>query len=44
MIVSREQVKGVLELKGGLSDRLGLHVGDRVIHSAFVRSDDHENP
>ena len=44
MIVSREQVKGVLELKGGLSDRLGLHVGDRVIHAAFVRSDDHDNP
>ena len=44
MIASREPVKGVLELKGGLADRLGLHVGDRVIHDAFVHSGDRQSP
>ena len=28
-------VKGILEINGGMSARLGIRPGDRVVHSAF---------
>lgn len=28
-------VKGILEINGGMSARLGIHPGDRVVHPAF---------
>lgn len=34
-ITSGKPVRGVLEINGGLSDRLGISAGDYVHHSAF---------
>jgi uncharacterized membrane protein (UPF0127 family) len=39
-ILSREPVIAVLEIRGGVSGRLGLAAGDRVIHALFERSAD----
>ena len=35
MIASREPVRAVLELRGGISAKLGIKPGDRVIHPMF---------
>jgi uncharacterized protein len=35
VIASREQVRAVLELRGGVSAKLGIKPGDRVIHPLF---------
>ena len=35
VIASREQVRAVLELRGGVSAKLGIEPGDRVIHPLF---------
>jgi uncharacterized membrane protein (UPF0127 family) len=35
IISSREPVTGVLEINGGLAQRLGIRAGDRLIHPAF---------
>jgi hypothetical protein len=37
VIASREPVRAVLELKGGISAKLGIKPGDRVIHPIFRR-------
>ena len=34
-ISSRRRVRAVLELNGGTADRLGIQVGDRIVHPAF---------
>jgi uncharacterized membrane protein (UPF0127 family) len=34
-ISSAAPVRGVLELNGGITSRLGIRAGDRVIHEAF---------
>ncbi|QQP88175.1 DUF192 domain-containing protein [Skermanella sp. TT6] len=34
-ISSAGQVKGVLEINGGMAARLGIRAGDRVVHPAF---------
>lgn len=34
-ISSGQPVRAVLEINGGLSDRLGLGVGDRIVHRVF---------
>ena len=34
-ISSHRRVRGVLEVRGGTVDRLGIEVGDRVIHAIF---------
>jgi uncharacterized protein len=36
VIASREPVRAVLELRGGLSAKLGIEPGDRVIHPLFA--------
>ena len=36
MIASREPVRAVLELRGGVSAKLGIKPGDRVIHPLFA--------
>ena len=36
MIASREPVRAVLELRGGVSAKLGIKPGDRVIHPLFT--------
>jgi uncharacterized membrane protein (UPF0127 family) len=36
VIASRDQVRAVLELKGGVSAKLGIKPGDRVIHPLFT--------
>ena len=35
VVVSREPVRAVLELRGGVSAKLGIKPGDRVIHPMF---------
>ena len=35
VIASREPVRAVLELRGGVSAKLGIKAGDRVIHPLF---------
>jgi uncharacterized protein len=35
VIASREPVRAVLELRGGISAKLGIRPGDRVIHPLF---------
>lgn len=35
VIASREPVRAVLELKGGISAKLGIEPGDKVIHPLF---------
>jgi hypothetical protein len=35
VIASREPVRAVLELRGGVSAKLGIRPGDRVIHPLF---------
>jgi len=37
-ISSDERVRAVLEINGGMAERLGIRPGDRVIHSAFEAS------
>jgi uncharacterized protein len=37
VVASREPVRAVLELKGGVSAKLGIEPGDRVIHPMFSR-------
>ena len=39
-ILSREPVIAVLEIRGGVSARLGIAAGDRVIHALFERPSD----
>lgn len=39
-IPSGQPVKAVLEINGGLSARLGIRPGDRVVHEVFASSDD----
>ena len=34
-VTSDRRVRGVLEINGGMSDRLGIRPGDRVVHPAF---------
>jgi uncharacterized protein len=36
VIASREPVRAVLEIKGGISAELGIEPGDRVIHPLFA--------
>ena len=36
VIASRERVRAVLELRGGVSAKLGIKPGDRVIHPLFT--------
>jgi uncharacterized membrane protein (UPF0127 family) len=36
VIASREPVRAVLELRGGVSAKLGIKPGDRVIHPLFT--------
>ena len=36
VIASREPVRAVLELRGGVSAKLGIRPGDRVIHPLFA--------
>ena len=36
VIASREPVRAVLELRGGVSAKLGIEPGDRVIHPIFA--------
>jgi uncharacterized membrane protein (UPF0127 family) len=36
VIASREPVRAVLELRGGVSAKLGIEPGDRVIHPLFT--------
>ena len=36
VIASREPVRAVLELRGGVSAKLGIKPGDRVIHPMFA--------
>jgi hypothetical protein len=36
VIASREPVRAVLELRGGISAKLGIKPGDRVIHPLFT--------
>jgi uncharacterized protein len=36
VIASREPVRAVLELRGGVSAKLGIEPGDRVIHPMFT--------
>ena len=36
VIASREPVRAVLELRGGISAKLGIKPGDRVIHPLFA--------
>jgi uncharacterized membrane protein (UPF0127 family) len=36
VIASREPVRAVLELRGGVSAKLGIKPGDRVIHPMFT--------
>jgi uncharacterized membrane protein (UPF0127 family) len=36
VIASRGQVRAVLELLGGVSAKLGIKPGDRVIHPLFT--------
>mgnify|MGYP001945059803 CR=1 FL=1 len=35
LISSKRPSKAVLELKGGITDKLGIEVGDEIIHSTF---------
>jgi hypothetical protein len=35
VIASRAPVRAVLELRGGVSAKLGIRPGDRVIHPMF---------
>ena len=37
VIASREPVRAVLELRGGVSAKLGIEPGDRVIHPLFTK-------
>jgi uncharacterized protein len=36
VVASREPVRAVLELRGGISAKLGIKPGDRVIHRLFI--------
>jgi uncharacterized protein len=36
VIASREPVRAVLELRAGVSAKLGIKPGDRVIHALFT--------
>ncbi|WP_417317600.1 DUF192 domain-containing protein [Emcibacter sp.] len=35
-ISSRYPVKAVLEIRGGLSEKLGIEAGNRLVHAAFT--------
>jgi uncharacterized membrane protein (UPF0127 family) len=36
VIASREPVRAVLELRAGVTARLGIRPGDRVVHPLFT--------
>lgn len=39
IIRSKREAKAVLELNGGLTDKLKIEVGDRIIHSTFKNTE-----
>tara|TARA_R110002073_G_scaffold28167_10_gene89738 strand:- start:89 stop:508 length:420 start_codon:yes stop_codon:yes gene_type:complete len=39
IIRSKREAKAVLELNGGLTDKLGIDVGDRIIYSTFKNTE-----